>query len=199
MPQHELISEFIVQWIVAIVFTSICVVTDLKERRIPNVVTLPMIVIGFVYVSVVHGWSGLADGFFGMLLLSFPYLVVFALGGMGGGDVKLMAAIGVWLGPAIGVWVLLMTVCSGLIITFIAAAFYGRIGDLPYTILAVAFRIRGNMPNMLGMMKSGSADETDTKPPSREAGPKPLWIPYAPAILVGLISGGLIWAMYGDI
>ena len=173
-------------------------VTDLRERRIPNVVTLPMIVIGMFYMGIIHGWSGLGSAFLGMLLLSFPYVVVFALGGMGGGDVKLMAAIGVWLGPAIGVWVLLMTVCSGLVITFIAAAFYRRIGDLPYTILAVAFRIRGNIPHMLGMMKSESGEENDAKSSSEEAGPKPMWIPYAPAILVGLISGGLLWAVYGD-
>ena len=120
MPQDELISKYIVQWIVAIIFTTICVVTDLRERRIPNVITLPMILIGILYMGIFNGWSGLGASILGMFLISFPYVIVFALGGMGGGDVKLMAAIGAWLGPAIGVWVLLMTVLSGLIITVIS-------------------------------------------------------------------------------
>lgn len=197
MPQDELISKYIVQWIVAIIFTTICVVTDLRERRIPNVITLPMILIGILYMGIFNGWSGLGASILGMFLISFPYVIVFALGGMGGGDVKLMAAIGAWLGPAIGVWVLLMTVLSGLIITVIAAALYGRIRDLPYTMLAVAFRIRGNIPNMLGKMKTES-DAGNPAPPLQQEGQKPLWIPYAPAILVGLISGGLLWAVYGD-
>ncbi len=179
------------------VFTAVCVVTDVKDRRIPNVITLPMILVGYVYMGIVYGWSGLGDAAVGMLLLSVPYLMVFILGGMGGGDVKLMAAVGVWLGPVIGIWVLVLTVCWGLVLSLVAAGMYGRIRELPFTMVASAFRIHTNARRMLGMMKSDVSQETaeETGVPD---GRKPIWIPYAPAILLGVISGGVLWAYYGE-
>lgn len=75
-------------------------ITDIKNRRILNIITFPSIIFGFIYHTVVHGWEGFlfsGGGFLvGLSLLLIPYL----LGGMGAGDVKLMAAIGSLKGTA---------------------------------------------------------------------------------------------------
>jgi len=80
-------------------FTAAAAFTDWREHRIPNYLTVPAAVLGLIYNSFMPMgigplWSlvGFAIGF-GLLLL--PWL----LGGGGMGDVKLLAALGAWLGP----------------------------------------------------------------------------------------------------
>ncbi len=71
---------------------------DLRTRRIPNYLTLGGAAAGMGYQLGYHGWPGLADSLAGLILglalLLFPYWK----GGMGGGDVKALAAMGAWLG-----------------------------------------------------------------------------------------------------
>ena len=83
----------------ALICVSIAVVTDVRHHRIPNWLTIPMMLLGLILNGLFYG----LDGFFmslkglalGFALLFFVYL----LGGMGGGDVKLLAAVGALLGP----------------------------------------------------------------------------------------------------
>ena len=88
-------------------------ITDLRSRRIPNVLTLGAAGVAFVYYLVTGGFTSLgwsAGGWAVGLLMFLPF---FALRGIGGGDVKLMAALGAWLGPAATVWVALYAMVAG--------------------------------------------------------------------------------------
>lgn len=85
--------------ITLLLFIAVAVYLDVKTRTIPKWVTIPMALMGIVYygatlgkLGVVHSLQGLLLGF---LIMLIPYLA----GGMGGGDVKLMAAIGAVKGP----------------------------------------------------------------------------------------------------
>jgi prepilin peptidase CpaA len=72
---------------------------DLRQRRIPNVLTLPVMAGGIIYWSVFNGVDGFMHGT-GGLLLGIGFLIIFYLMGMmGAGDVKLMGAVGSFLGP----------------------------------------------------------------------------------------------------
>ena len=72
---------------------------DYSQRRVPNWLNALLIVVGFTVQAFYFGMSGLATGMWG-LLAGFGLLIVpWLMHGMGAGDVKLMAAIGVWLGP----------------------------------------------------------------------------------------------------
>ncbi len=80
-------------------FTGLAAVTDLRSRRVPNVLTVPTALAGLAYhVIAPDGW-GLVTSL-GGFALGFVLLLVPALSGGGGmGDVKLLAALGAWLGP----------------------------------------------------------------------------------------------------
>jgi prepilin peptidase CpaA len=88
----------VVELIAMAAYTSVAIFTDLRWGKLPNVITLPMIVLGLLFHAVVSGWSGVgfaAAGFgvgFGLML------ILFLIGGGGGGDVKFMGGIGAWLG-----------------------------------------------------------------------------------------------------
>jgi prepilin peptidase CpaA len=78
---------------------AIALWTDCRARRLPNWLTLAMAVTGLLHAAVWAqpidiGWAALG------LIVGFGLMFVkFALGAAGGGDVKLMAAIGAWIGP----------------------------------------------------------------------------------------------------
>lgn len=71
---------------------------DGRELRVPNWITFPMILAGLIYSTSIGGIDGLAAGVFGMCVGLLTLLPLYAVGGMGAGDVKLMAGIGAWLG-----------------------------------------------------------------------------------------------------
>jgi prepilin peptidase CpaA len=74
---------------------------DGKELRVPNWITFPMVLAGLVFCTWTDGWAGLQSGLLGMVVGLLTLLPLYAVGGMGAGDVKLMAGIGAWLGPQV--------------------------------------------------------------------------------------------------
>ena len=74
---------------------------DLYDRRIPNYLTFGSALLAFAFGLVNGGWSGLSVALGGWILGVALFLPFFALRGMGAGDVKLLAALGAWIGPAV--------------------------------------------------------------------------------------------------
>lgn len=72
--------------------------TDLKGHRIPNILTVGGVVAGILLQTWFFGLDGVISGLGGLALGLALYLPLYLLGGMGAGDVKLMAAVGALLG-----------------------------------------------------------------------------------------------------
>ncbi len=107
MPHLEL-SEILMMVCVA-AFTAFAAVIDLRTKKIPNKLTLPLFVLGLAYQAGFHGLGGLADAGKGFLLGFGTLFVLWLIGGGGGGDAKLMGALSVWLGWRWTFWVLVLS------------------------------------------------------------------------------------------
>lgn len=77
----------------ALVCASIGGVTDYRSRRIPNWLTGPSLLLGLILHLVLGGWRDMASAALAGALAGGLFLIFFLAGGMGGGDVKLMAAV----------------------------------------------------------------------------------------------------------
>lgn len=83
-----------------LLFTLITAWTDIRERRIPNVLTFPFFFAGIVYQIVLCAMFGgsVWQPVLGLLVAMGILGTMWIAGGTGAGDVKLMMALGVWLG-----------------------------------------------------------------------------------------------------
>ena len=68
--------------------------TDLSQRKIFNIVTFSAIVMGLVLNLLFFGWSGFLNSLLAFGVGFLVFLIIYVLGGLGGGDVKLIGAIG---------------------------------------------------------------------------------------------------------
>ncbi|QDU40733.1 Type 4 prepilin-like proteins leader peptide-processing enzyme [Maioricimonas rarisocia] len=97
--QSLLLDNWPVKLVCAILIVAAWI--DGKQLRVPNWITFPMVFAGLAYNSWAGGWTGLGDALFGMVVGLATLLPLYAIGGMGAGDVKLMAGIGAWLGATV--------------------------------------------------------------------------------------------------
>jgi prepilin peptidase CpaA len=91
-------------------------VFDLRSRRIPNGLTFGAAAAGLAYAAATGGWPAAGAGLAGCGLVLALWLPLYALGGMGAGDVKLMAAIGMWVGPLTALHAVLYASIAGAVI-----------------------------------------------------------------------------------
>ncbi|RDU34658.1 prepilin peptidase [Neobacillus piezotolerans] len=106
--------------ILLIAVLLICTITDIKSRKILNIVTLPAILIGFIYYFSTNGLDGILFSGKGFLVGFGVLFIPFAMGGIGAGDVKLLAAIGAMKGAFFVIYAFLYAaIVGGLIALFI--------------------------------------------------------------------------------
>jgi prepilin peptidase CpaA len=141
-------------------------VTDLRSRRIPNLLVLPFLLLGLAYSAFTHGWSGLSQSLLGILLAAAALGVFCFLGGMGMGDLKLFAAVGAWIGPS--------QLSIALVMTGIVGA-----------VMALGWAVTGGflneaLGNTAGLIAGRRKELTLASSAARK-------MPYAPAIAIGTI------------
>ncbi|HZT29904.1 MAG TPA: A24 family peptidase [Bryobacteraceae bacterium] len=102
-------------------------VFDIRSRRIPNWLVLAGALLGFALNWFLYGLAGLREAALGFALAFGVYFVFHALHAMGGGDVKLMAAIGSMVGPVSWLQIFLLTSVLGGVAALLLVAWRGRL------------------------------------------------------------------------
>ena len=90
---------------------------DYKQRKVPNWLNAAIATAGFLAQGWYFGTHGISAGVFGLAVGFSTLIVPWLMHGMGAGDVKLMMAIGVWLGP----WLTFVSFCVGAVVGGIIA------------------------------------------------------------------------------
>jgi prepilin peptidase CpaA len=131
---------------------------DIWRRQVSNVLTGSAFVAGIALNAYLHGWSGVGNALLGGLIGFAVFLLFFVMGGMGGGDVKLMAAFGAIVGKDQVITAAVMTALVG-------------------ALMALIFLVYRKLRRAVATPETS----TDAKP-DRKA-----FIPYAPAISLGVL------------
>jgi prepilin peptidase CpaA len=159
--------------VVALIVALAGCLTDLRTRRIPNALTLGAALGAFGYYLVTDGWPGLAWSAAGWAVGLAMFLPFFMLRGIGGGDVKLVAALGAWVGPGAAVWVALFAALAGGPLALLVAASHGYLRRAFANLwgLLMYWRVAGLEPHPALTLESGGAPR----------------LPYALPIAAGLV------------
>jgi prepilin peptidase CpaA len=88
-------------------------IEDLGWRRISNWTSGGAVLAGLIVHGIQKGWSGVGHSLLGTLIGFGVFLIFYLLGGMGGGDVKLMAGFGALLGDRLILPAALLAAASG--------------------------------------------------------------------------------------
>jgi len=99
MVEHNTFIGALVDWHVWLVTVTLIVaaVIDGLQLKVPNWITYPMIVGGWIYSFAAFGAEGLGWSLLGTVIGLALLMPAYAIGGMGAGDVKLLAGVGAWV------------------------------------------------------------------------------------------------------
>ena len=109
----------------ALVSAVVACVVDVRTARIPNAVTLASLTAALAAHTLAPSGHGMGAALGGGLMGLAVFFPIFALGGLGGGDVKLMAALGAWLGWGPAVWMALYTAIAGGVLALVWSVVHG--------------------------------------------------------------------------
>ena len=110
----------------AVIVAAIAAFFDLRSRRIPNWFTYTTLTLALLAAFLLGGEKRLILHAAGVGV-TVPFLVLFYLGLFGGGDVKLMAAIGALAGPFYGMNIALTSLLVGGLCAAVILLWQGRL------------------------------------------------------------------------
>ena len=185
-PNFDKTTVIAIQWGIVIGVSLVAAVSDLRTRRIPNVLTFPVLISGLVWAGWMGGLSGIVNSIAACMWLALPFLLLFIFAGGGGGDAKLMGAIGAWLGVSEGTVVLLCVMTAGIILSLFKAAINRKLKavlrNVYISVYTFIVYVLSRRTKELVVSQTGFIVETDA-----------LTVPYGTAIFAGVcVAGSLI-------
>jgi prepilin peptidase CpaA len=145
---------------------------DIRTRRVPNPLTLSIAVTGLALAATRWSGLGVATAALGLAVGIALMLLPYVFGAMGGGDVKLFAALGTFLGPWPTVQAFLYTLLAG--------------GLLAVWVAVQRRRLQETVTNAAALVRTAGANAPAIEHPTSNNR-----FAYAPAIAVGTVAAAL--------
>lgn len=155
-----------------ILMVVIAAATDIGSRRIPNVLVAGGLAIALVLQALLPVAGSWQTWLYGALTGLFLFLPLYVLHGMGAGDVKLMAAVGSFAGPAMALKIALVTFIIGGIWSLIVIVSKGKVRETWRNVRAMLLPV---------LMR---ADGVAARSPATSVGR----LPYGVAIALGTLT-----------
>jgi len=178
-------NYWMLQWGVVIGASTVAAIWDASSRKIPNILTGPLLLSGLVWASCIGGFAGIGESFVACIVMAGPYIFLFLTAGGGAGDAKMMGAIGAWLGLINGLVALVCVSMAGVILGVIFLVRRRGLSSLKPALT-------------LGLIWVFSILDRRKQEPSEKS--KPLArMPYGLAILTGVclaVIGVELWKAY---
>ena len=146
-------------------------VFDVKSRRVPNMLTGPAILFGLLLHFSLGGWHDLLNSAAAGLICGLVFLVFYLAGGMGAGDVKLIAAVGCLCGLHSIAFILALTGIAG--------------GVMALGLAFVRGRLRETFLNVFALISHHRSEGLTPHPEINVLNASTLRLPYALAITAG--------------
>jgi prepilin peptidase CpaA len=174
------VAEFVTVPVV-VVFIAVLTMaaTDLWKFKIHNAFTLPLLFTGLIYQGVANGAPGLLDGVRGALFGFGVLFLFYVLGGMGSGDVKLLAAVGAWLGLPLTFYVFIASSLAAGVYSVVLLLTYRRLGESWANLQVAWYRMKA-----IGRYL-GNDDAVEVE--ANRADRRQRLIPFAAMVAVGLV------------
>jgi Flp pilus assembly protein protease CpaA len=183
-------SMALYRWGVVIGASLVAAGFDLRQGRIPNALTFPLLIVGLVLAAWLGGLAGLGESVGACALLALPYVLLFFFVGGGAGDAKLMGALGAWLGLRHGLIALVCVIMAGAVLAIVKAIVQRRL-KLVLTSIFVSFYAFVLFLFAPGTVRRAS-DGTDASGRSGN-----LDLPYGVAIFAGVCAAAGISGIWG--
>lgn len=112
--------------ILASLWLAALCVADLRSRRLPNALTLGGAAVAIILRAAAGGWAGVMDSLEGGAICAALLLIPFLLHAAGGGDVKMLFAIGCFFGGRHALGALFYVSLAGLALAFFFRIFVAK-------------------------------------------------------------------------
>jgi prepilin peptidase CpaA len=173
-----------------------CAIIDWWKFKVPNKLTFPLILSGWLFglannLGLEAGEGGFGAAVAGTVLGFMLLLPIYSVGGMGAGDVKMTMGFGAWIGAFYGaqdgLWVILYAFCAGAIVG----------GAIALVMIALRGHYRDNLQHVREIMADLFKLSNITKASAKANARRPRWhrLPYGVPLCIGFL-GYLLYA-YG--
>ena len=124
--------------VLAVAVALCAAIMDSRERRIPNLLTYPAMLVGLLVQGLMHGWKGVLLSVGGSVLFGGVFMLFYLVRAMGAGDVKLALGLGCIVGLSAAWHLMFATALAGGLLAIIFMVFSGRIVQTLRNTLCVA-------------------------------------------------------------
>jgi len=169
---------------VVLIAVAITAVTDVWKFKVYNALTLPLLCSGIIYHGVKGGPAELTVSLLGALFGFGVLLAFYVMGGMGAGDVKLMAAVGAWLGIPQTFYVFIASSLAAGVYGLCLVFAKGKAGETWLNLQILWYRI-----SAFGRYL-GAEDRVETAVSRGDCGSR--LIPFAAMVAIGVVAS-LSW------